>query len=62
MDQIEPKNSNPDDIELTTQKSSDTDNGLENGKTNHTFTSEWYSKTQKMQNDTYFSEKYFETK
>ena len=40
MDQIEPKNSNPDDIELTTQKSSDTINGLENGKTNHTFTSE----------------------
>ena len=40
MDQIEPKNSKPDGIELTTQRSSDTINGLENGKTNHTFTSE----------------------
>ena len=59
MDQIQPKNSNPDDIELTTQKSSATINGLENDKKIHTFTSEWYFKTQKMQNDSYFSEKYF---
>ena len=40
MDQIEPENTNRDTIELTTQKSSDSINGLENGKTNHTFTSE----------------------
>ena len=40
MDQIEPKNTNHDAIELTTQKSSESMNGLENGQTNHTFTSE----------------------
>lgn len=36
---------NTDGIEMGHQKSADTVNGLENGKTNHSFSSEWLSKT-----------------
>ena len=38
MDQMGPDNT--DGIELAPQKSADAVNGLENGKTNHSFTSE----------------------
>ena len=40
MDQMESENKNHDGIELDTQKSSENANGLENGKTNHSFTTE----------------------
>ena len=40
MDQMGPETTNNDGIELTHQKSSDNANGLENGKTNHSFTSD----------------------
>jgi len=40
MDQIGPETTNNEGIELTHQKSSDDAKGLENGKTNHSFTSD----------------------
>ena len=40
MDQVGSETTNNDGIELSNQKGSDNPNGLENGKTNHSFSSD----------------------